>query len=284
MPHSTNNILIPIDFSEQSLQAVRYGAAIKQSISFRLNFLYVIEGNELSHSPARTKQQKAAIDQINKKFEANIINLFNNLSNVNHELFIEQGKVYDRILEKAASLNAKMIIMGCNSAGDFKNRFLGSNTLRIMRSSPVPVLAANQYSHLVKFKNIILPVDLSKEAKDKLSRAVAIAKLDPEIIIHVISVVFDSDEFLINRLGQQLVEVKSVIEKSKVRYTAEIIKSSLGYESLGEIISDYSRKIEGDVIMLMTQQEITNTPYFVSSLAQEIINISELPVMTIAPI
>jgi nucleotide-binding universal stress UspA family protein len=58
----------------------------------------------------------------------------------------------------------------------------------------------------------------------------------------------------------------------------------LGYESLGEIISDYARKIDGDVIMLMTQQEISNTPYFVSSLAQEIINISEVPVMTIAPI
>jgi hypothetical protein len=33
----------------------------------------------------------------------------------------------------------------------------------------------------------------------------------------------------------------------------------------------------------MTQQEISNTPYFVSSLAQEVINISEVPVITIAP-
>jgi uncharacterized protein (UPF0210 family) len=97
-------------------------------------------------------------------------------------------------------------------------------------------------------------------------------------------VVFDADEFLINRLGQQLVEVKRLIENSKVKHTAEIIKCALGYESLGEIISDYARKIDGDVIMLMTQQEISNTPYFVSSLAQEIINISEVPVMTIAPI
>ena len=44
-----------------------------------------------------------------------------------------------------------------------------------------------------------------------------------------------------------------------------------------------SSVIEGDVIILMTQQEISSTPYFVSSLAQEVINISEVPVITIAP-
>ncbi|MFN4812752.1 MAG: universal stress protein [Bacteroidota bacterium] len=283
MPHPTNNILIPIDFSEQSFRAVKYAAVVAQSISVRLNFLYVFEVGETS--PAfRTKQHQTAMNQVHKKFKSSIITLLENLGNINQELFIEQGKVYDRILEKAASLNAIMIIMGCNSADDFKNRFLGSNTLRIMRSSPVPVLASNHYSTLVKFKNIILPVDLSKDAKDKLNRSLAMAKFNPEIIIHIVSVVFDADEFLINRLGQQLVEVKRVIENSKVKHTAEIIKCALGYESLGEIISDYARKIDGDVIMLMTQQEISNTPYFVSSLAQEIINISEVPVMTIAPI
>ncbi|MFN5830590.1 MAG: universal stress protein, partial [Bacteroidota bacterium] len=97
MPHPTNNILIPIDFSEQSFRAVKYAAVVAQSISVRLNFLYVFEVGETS--PAfRTKQHQTAMNQVHKKFKSSIITLLENLGNINQELFIEQGKVYDRIL------------------------------------------------------------------------------------------------------------------------------------------------------------------------------------------
>jgi nucleotide-binding universal stress UspA family protein len=283
MTSSQFNILIPIDFSEQSLQAIKYAQVISSNIDTLIHFIYVVEGTDQNHTNSADQQDEFIKKNIKLKFE-NILGTIDNGPEItDYKLFIERGKVYDRILETAARVNAKLLIMGCNSAGDYKNRFLGSNSLRIMRSCPVPVLSSNQHSQLLKFKNIILPIDLSKESKDKLHKAIAIAKLDPNIILNIISIVFDADEFLINRLGQQLVKVKSIIEKSKVKYTAEIIKSSLGYESLGEIIADYSKKIEGDVIMLMTQQEISHTPYFVSSLAQEVINISEVPVITVAP-
>jgi nucleotide-binding universal stress UspA family protein len=283
MTSSQFNILIPIDFSEQSLQAIKYAQVISSNIDTLIHFIYVVEGTDQNHTNSADQQDEFIKKNIKLKFE-NILGTIDNGPEItDYKLFIERGKVYDRILETAARVNAKLLIMGCNSAGDYKNRFLGSNSLRIMRSCPVPVLSSNQHSQLLRFKKIILPVDLSKESKDKLYKAIAIAKLDPNIILNIISIVFDADEFLINRLGQQLVQVKSIIEKSKVKYTAEIIKSSLGYESLGEIIADYSKKNEGDVIMLMTQQEISHTPYFVSSLAQEVINISEVPVITVAP-
>jgi nucleotide-binding universal stress UspA family protein len=283
MTSSQFNILIPIDFSEQSLQAIKYAQVISSNIDTLIHFIYVVEGTDQNHTNSADQQDEFIKKNIKLKFE-NILGTIDNGPEItDYKLFIERGKVYDRILETAARVNAKLLIMGCNSAGDYKNRFLGSNSLRIMRSCPVPVLSSNQHSQLLRFKKIILPIDLSKESKDKLYKAIAIAKLDPNIILNIISIVFDADEFLINRLGQQLVQVKSIIEKSKVKYTAEIIKSSLGYESLGEIIADYSKKIEGDVIMLMTQQEISHTPYFVSSLAQEVINISEVPVITVAP-
>lgn len=283
MTSSNFNILIPTDFSEQSIQAIKYAQVISKNIHSSINFIYVIEGTEQNLRNNPEQQDEFIKKNIKLKFESILSNLNDGAEITDYKLFIERGKVYDRILETAALINAKLLIMGCNSAGDYKNRFLGSNALRIMRSCPVPVLSSNQHSQLLKLKNIILPIDLSKETKDKLNKAILLAKLDPGIVLNIITVVFDADEFLINRLGQQLVKVKSIIEKSKIKYTAEIIKSSLGYESLGEIIADYSRKIEGDVIMLMTQQEISHTPYFVSSLAQEVINISEVPVITIAP-
>jgi nucleotide-binding universal stress UspA family protein len=283
MTSSNFNILIPTDFSEQSIQAFKYAQLISKSIKTTIQFIYVIEGVEQNNT-GNSEDQAALINKnIRTKFKAFIGNADASVEIDTINLFIEKGKVYERILEKSASIKANLLIMGCNSAGDRENRFLGSNALRIMRSCQVPVLSSNQHSQLSNFKNIILPIDLTKETKDKLSKAIALAKLDETIVLNIVNVVFDADEYLINRLGQQLLKVKNIIENSNVKFTAEIIKSTMGYESLGEIIADYSRKIEGDVIMLMSQQEISHTPYFVSSLAQEIINISEVPVMTIAP-
>jgi nucleotide-binding universal stress UspA family protein len=283
MTSSNFNILIPTDFSAQSIQAIKYAQVISRNIKSSINFINVIEASELNQE----KDTDAQEELIKKSIRLKLENILNSASDgeeiISYKLFILRGKVYDRILETAALVNAKLLILGCNSADNSRNRFLGSNALRIMRSCPVPVLSSNQYSQLRSFKNIILPIDLSKETKNKLNKAIALAKLDSNIILNIINVVFDADEFLINRIGQQLLKVKNSIEKSKVNYTAEIIKASSGYESLGEIITDYAKKIEGDVIILMTQQEISNTPYFVSSLAQEVINISEVPVITIAP-
>ena len=167
MTLSNFNILIPTDFSEQSLQAIKYAQIISKNIPTKLNFIYVMEGAEHSHKNNPEQQEEFIRKNIRLKFE-NILNNFNGFDeNDDFKLFIEKGKVYDRILETAAAINAKLLIMGCNSAGDYKNRFLGSNALRIMRSCPVPVLSSNQHSQLSKFKNIILPIDLSKETRDK---------------------------------------------------------------------------------------------------------------------
>ncbi len=283
MSASIYNILIPIDFSDQSIQALKYAKAIIGKQQTTVYFIFVIDQNEIEIKNNDFSDK----DDLKKSFEQKLIRIieqeWSNCTNYTWVLFVEQGKVYDRVLEKAASVNAGLIIMGCNSAGDYKNRFLGSNSLRIMRTCPIPIMLANQYSQLSKFINITLPIDLSKEARQKLEKAIAMAKLDSDIVIHVVCVVFDADEYLINRMGQKLTQVKSVLDKHKIKYSAEIVKTSLEFESLGEIIADYARKIESDVIMLMTQQELSYTPYFVSSLAQEIINISEVPVMTIAP-
>ena len=69
-----------------------------------------------------------------------------------------------------------------------------------------------------------------------------------------------------------------------VECTAEIIKGIKGEETLSENILEYSLKVEGDLIMIMTQQEVDFTQYFIGSSAQEMINHSKIPVLSIRPL
>ncbi|MBA3705903.1 MAG: universal stress protein, partial [Bacteroidetes bacterium] len=92
-----------------------------------------------------------------------------------------------------------------------------------------------------------------------------------------------TDEFVVNRLTRQLGQVKTFLEKEGVECTAEIIKGIKGEETLADNILEYAVKVEGDIIMIMTQQEVDFTKYFIGSSAQEMINHSKIPVLSIRP-
>ena len=76
---------------------------------------------------------------------------------------------------------------------------------------------------------------------------------------------------------------KGFIEEKGVNCTAEVIKVSSSNEKFSKVIIDYSKKNNADLIMIMTQQENEITEFFIGSSAQQIINNSEIPVMSIVP-
>ncbi|MCE3280325.1 MAG: universal stress protein UspA-like protein, partial [Bacteroidetes bacterium] len=197
---------------------------------------------------------------------------------------VGRGVVYDKINEVAELINATMIIMGTNGDEGLKKRFIGSNALRVARESKIPVITIKGKHHRKGCKNIVLPLDLSKETREKVTKAIELSKLFGGATIRVVSVLFTTDEFVVNRITRQLGQVKAFLEKENIECTAEIIKGIKGEETLAQNILEYAQKVEGDLIMIMTQQEVDFTQYFIGSSAQEIINHSKIPVLSIRPV
>jgi nucleotide-binding universal stress UspA family protein len=153
-----------------------------------------------------------------------------------------------------------------------------------VRESKIPVITIKGKHHRKGCKNIVLPLDLSKETREKVSNAIELSKLFGGATIRVVSVLFTTDEFVVNRITRQLGQVKAFLEKENVECTAEIIKGIKGEETLAQNILEYAQKVDGDLIMIMTQQEVDFTQYFIGSSAQEIINHSNIPVLSIRPV
>jgi nucleotide-binding universal stress UspA family protein len=84
-------------------------------------------------------------------------------------------------------------------------------------------------------------------------------------------------------LTRQLDQVKKYVVEQGVECGAEIIRDTKGEHTLAESIIDYANRIKGDLIMLMTQQELDFTDYFIGSSAQGVINNSDIPVLSIVP-
>ena len=74
-------------------------------------------------------------------------------------------------------------------------------------------------------------------------------------------------------------QVQEFITEANITCTHEFVT---GKDVVDEILKT-AKKMEADLIMIMTQQEVGFTDLFISSAAQEIINNSEIPVLSIRP-
>jgi nucleotide-binding universal stress UspA family protein len=277
-----NTILVPIDFNDFSLFAIEQAVVFTKQQDAQLTLLYVIEESSLLTKLLNNEQKDSFKQQIQRDLDKLSGELL-----ARHKLkvktLIKSGKVYDQIIKTAELINATMIVMGNSGESGSKKKFIGSNSIRVIREAKIPVITIGSKQIRKSIKEIVLPLDLSKETREKVSKAIELSKLFKGVVIRVVSIVFTNDEFVVNRLTRQLSQVKAYIERAEVECSAEIIKGTKGEESLAASIIEYAVKIEGDFIMIMTQQEVESTKYFIGSSAQEVINNSKIPVLSIRP-
>ncbi len=282
MNSSVTQILIPVDFSDQALIALDQSYNLARFYQAELTLLYVMdEGNAMNrlfHKPVDEDAMKKEIEQKLEELGKDV----SKKHDVKVNTLVAKGHIYDKILEVADMISAKMIIMGTNGTVGLKKRFIGSNALRVVKEATCPVVTIKGKHPREGCRNIVLPIDLTKDSREKVNNAIELAQLYGATV-RVVSVLFTLDEFVVNRLTRQMEQVKNFIKKAGVRCTAEMSKAIKGHETLAHAVIDYANKVDADLIMIMTQQEGEITPLFIGSTAQGIINNSEIPVMSIVP-
>jgi nucleotide-binding universal stress UspA family protein len=270
-----NHILVPIDFSEQSLIALGQSVNFARISRASLTLIYVLEDH--FHLPfVKPKEDKAIEKNVRKELEK--------LSSETHlkhgvktDFLVIRGKVYEEIQKAARKLKSSLIIMGTNGSVGLK-RFIGSNALRVIREAPCAVITIKGKKHRPGCKNILLPLDVSKETKEKISKAIELAGMYGSHI-HLMSVLTTNDEFIVNKLKRQMSSVENFIKEHNVSCSHEFVTG----DDVAEEIVKYAKKIKADLVILMTQKEMGWTDMFLSDEAQEVLNDTEVPVLSIRP-
>lgn len=274
-------ILVPVDFSEQSIVALEQAVSLSRVFNSEIHVLNVIS-EEFSLNKLFDDSDKIQFQQRTKQRLKEFVEEKNAEFGIELQSIQVTGKIYNQIVNSANVIDAEFIVMGTAGSSTLKKRFIGSNALRVVRESNKPVITIKGKHHRKGCQNIVLPLDLTKETKEKVAKAVEFAKRFGSII-RVVSVLMTNDEFIVNRLTRQLDQVKKYISQQGVECGAEIVRDTKGDHTLAESIIDYASRTKGDLIMIMTQQEQDFTDYFIGSSAQEVINNSEIPVLSIIP-
>ena len=281
MESSENKILIPFDFGEQSLIAVDQSYNIAKMVNAEINILHVITENNSLWGLFSKNEQDDLEGKLKNKLEG-FAKLIEEKSGCKVTTIVEKGKLVDTILDTAERLNVKFLIIGSVGVQDSKLRIIGSNSLRIIRDCKCPVITIKGKHHREGCKNIVLPLDLTKETREKVSNAVYFAKYFGSKI-HAVTMNTTSDNYIMNRLKKQLEQVSDYIHSQGIECSQNFLNTSSGNSNMCNELLDFSNKVEADLIIIMTQQETEVIKYFVGSLAKEIIHSSEIPVMSIVP-
>ncbi len=280
-----DNILVPYDFNKQSELALGQAVKLARRINSRIILLYVNETPRFLSSIFSTGLNDEMVEKINDHLDAVAARISLHES-VYVEASLQSGRIYTTIVKVADEMNAKFIVMGTRSSDGNdpeRKRMMGANTSRVIRSAHCPVITISGSIHYDGCRSILLPLDLTKETKQKINRAIEIATFYGSKI-RVVSAYRPTDNEVFMRLKEQMSQVKDFISNHGVECEGELIKTTDGEKTFVPAILNYARsKNDVDLIMIMTQQENPVIEYFVGSHAQEFIRISEIPVVSIVP-
>ena len=282
MSNTASKILVPIGFSDQSIVALEQALNLAKIKNSQVVLLTVIEEK---HSILDIfLDNDIDEEKIKQKLLIKINDLASNYSqkyDVKIETMIAKGSVYEKVCEVADMISSDLIVMGTNgSPQGITKKFIGSNAEKVVRSSKCPVITIKGQYHKNGCENIILPLDLEKETKEKVSYALEYARYWNSTV-RIVSVVLRDNEDIRNKLRSNLDLVEDFISKAGVNCSSELLEAKEKI-TLSEAILDYEKRLNSDLIMIMTKKEESFSDSL-SVTARNLIYHSEIPVMSIHP-
>ncbi len=277
-----NIILVPTDFSTASDFALEHSVGIADLFDNQITLLYVVEESFFKSIFGGGMEKAMMVDTINNKLKEKAEEIKKRYPSMTVNTLVREGKVFKQIIEVSQTLACDSIVMGFNGVNGVE-KFMGSTTTRVLKSSQVPVVIVKDIQSSVQYKKIILPIDLTKESRQKVDWAVQLANQYGSEI-HVISEV-ESDEFFMNKVKASLHQVEGILSKNNVKHVTKLLDDQEYPDHFGKDIIKYSEEVDADLILIMTQKEAGVTDYLrIGSFARHIIHESrKTPVMAISP-
>lgn len=278
MEKDLERILLPVDFKEASLQALDYASNLCIKNKGVLELLHVIETSGVlseffssgDHLVKVTNRAKDKMLKLTKPIKEK-------LPGIKIKTRVERGKPYQKILDVAKQTQPGLLIMGENHQGKEVEKHLGRSVYHVTLHSTAPVLTLKGDA-LPNYDKIVVPLDLTKDIKRKLSSALFYGRYYKSDI-YLVSALVGGIKMEDSRIYKRLTEARDALENNGVNCHIKLFdRSSVPpYQR----VLQYVNKIEPDMIMIMTHQEGYTFDNYIGAFAHRIINDSPVPVLSL---
>jgi nucleotide-binding universal stress UspA family protein len=279
MSFTIKQILTPVDFSETSQEALDHAIFMAKIFNAKLFFVHVIE-------PSSYQFQMAEMVTLNDKIKNLAYDKLDELANSVHvehgiykpEILIESGNISAQIVDAADKIKASIIVMGTHGVSGFAEFFIGSNAYKVATQSSCPVLTVQRHATRKGFKNIVLPVDDSHSSRQKVVQAVEFAKHYGSVV-HVVELMPDNDPATLHKFEVIKKQVNDYLDAHDIPKKNKVLVG----DNIAKLTMKYANDNDADLIMIMTEQDESITGFIMGPSAQQVVNHSQVPVLSITP-
>ena len=280
-----HKIIVGYDFQELSNAALKHAYDLAQFINSGILLVLVISDDLLTLSDVFRNEHSERIkqkitDSMQREIAARLQKVVAEASaesGVAVDYRIETGRIYERILKIAKENRARFIVMGRMSKEINRGQF-GSSAMHVVEEAPCPVITIPRVTCGTTYKNIILPIDLTKQTREEVFNAISFG-LFFDATIHLVSVIMGGISARKSRIYKKMQGMKKMIEENGVKCTDKLFKKS--HLSIHEVVLNYSKDLHADALMIMTHQEISTSDKYIGAVAHQIIRESPIPVISL---
>ena len=270
-------IVIGIDFSKGAMNALNYAILIANHLEANISMVWV--DKPLAPDSVYDNSPDSYREEVHKRFAEIKKEFGKKLKKRKLDYKIRSGKVYEEITNHAKQNNASFVVSGTHGISGFEELWIGSNANRIVSYAPCPVFTLRQnFSIKKRIEKIILPIDSSSDTRQKVAYAIEIAKAFGSKV-HILALYTSSISAIKSRVEKSAAHV---IEQFKINKVDSLLKKVKASNVTSETLK-YAEENDGDLIVIMTEQESSSSSILLGPYAQQMVNHSPIPVLSVHP-
>jgi len=188
-----------------------------------------------------------------------------------------ENKVYKEIVNVANERKAILIVTGTHGASGFEEFWIGSNANRMVSAASCPIFTIRAGRKTRKpLRKIVLPIDSSIETRQKVPFTAQLASLFGAEI-YILGLYTSNAQVIKIRVNNYVEQVGKYLDDMEVKNKIEKKKA----DNLTKTTLEYAKEIDANLISIMSEQETSTSNLWYGSYAQQMVNHSPIPVLTI---
>jgi len=255
-------------------EAFKFAATLARQSRGEVILLYVVELPVLRHGPVPVNaMEKVFLRGIKERVEKDFVKMVQKWAKkIKVSLLVEHGTVNQTIVRIAKRKKIDLVVMGTHGASGVRELLIGSNTQKVIRHSPVPVISLKK-GIKGAVKNIVLATDLSALPRPVTKELIALQKF----FRAKLRVVYINTPFNFKAEGALQADLKDFMKQSGFSNCDASVYND--YDTVAGI-RNFVKHIKADIVAMPTHTRKGLANFIFGSVAEDVTNHVECPIWT----
>lgn len=274
------NVIVGIDFSNNSLTVLRHAIAVAMRFDATLHLVWIKTPGvtKTMNIPDFPEHSDAYVKFAEQKLDQLVDDTQREAKNCDVQKVILQGKAHIELCQYANNFSDALLAIGTHGVSGFEERSVGSNTIRMISLSKIPVLTLREGINIHRdLTEILVPIDSSFETLQKIKQSIDFAKAFNAKVKLVGLFTPDSYESK-NIINIQLNHAKHMCERANVRFDVDAVSTKNNAE---KTIVEYAKFTDVNLLVVMREEEDEFSDFWLGNTMSRLLITTPMPMLII---